>query len=136
MNKFNWDLINQPNTVVHCKTRQQAMELLTEAHKNGFKWDSKKEYINISYYDNHLNNTCYHIYNGCYCNAEYAKSRDYKILKFEECKIMNKLLDVDFIIQKDNRTIVLDIKHMDESLRKDSQSPIMKSDCGNIPYIQ
>ena len=22
MNKFNWDLINQPNTVVHCKTRQ------------------------------------------------------------------------------------------------------------------
>ena len=31
---------------------------------------------------------------------------------------MNKLLDVDFIIQKDNRTIVLDIKHMDESLRK------------------
>ena len=93
-------------------------------------WMVKKEYINISYYDNHLNNTCYHIYNGCYCNAEYAKSRDYKILKFEECKMMNKLLDVDFIIQKDNRTIVLDIKHMDESLRKDSQSPIMKSDCG------
>ena len=35
---------------------------------------------------------------------------------------MNKLLDVDFIIQKDNKTIVLDIKHMDESLRKGNGS--------------
>ena len=37
MNKFNWDLINKPNTVVHCRTEEQAKELLTEAHKNGFK---------------------------------------------------------------------------------------------------
>ena len=35
---------------------------------------------------------------------------------------MNKLLDVDFIIQKDNKTIVLDIKHMDESLRSPNSS--------------
>ena len=40
---------------------------------------------------------------------------------------MNKLLDVDFIIQKDNRTIVLDIKHMDESLRKCNNNILAKT---------
>ena len=40
---------------------------------------------------------------------------------------MSKLLDVDFIIQKDNRTIVLDIKHMDESLRKCNNSILAKT---------
>ena len=40
---------------------------------------------------------------------------------------MNKLLDVDFIIQKDNKTIVLDIKHMDESLRKCNDSILART---------
>ena len=40
---------------------------------------------------------------------------------------MSKLLDVDFIIQKDNRTIILDIKHMDESLRKGNNSILAKT---------
>ena len=43
---------------------------------------------------------------------------------------MSKLLDVDFIIQKDNRTIVLDIKHMDESLRKGNFSILAQSEGG------
>ena len=43
---------------------------------------------------------------------------------------MNKLLDVDFIIQKDNKTIVLDIKHMDESLRKGNFSILAQSKDG------
>ncbi len=30
MNKFNWDLIDKPNTVVHCETEEQAIELLKE----------------------------------------------------------------------------------------------------------
>lgn len=38
MNKFNWDLIDKPSIVVHCETEEQAIELLTEAHNNGFKW--------------------------------------------------------------------------------------------------
>ena len=43
---------------------------------------------------------------------------------------MNKLLGVDFIIQKDNKTIVLDIKHMDESLRKGNFSILAQSKDG------
>ena len=42
---------------------------------------------------------------------------------------MNKLLDVDFIIQKDNKTIVLDIKHMDESLRSPNGSITLAETC-------
>ena len=40
MSKFNWKLINQPNTVVHCETEEQARELLAEADRMGFRWFS------------------------------------------------------------------------------------------------
>ena len=127
MNKFNWDLINQPNTVVHCETEQQAIELLTEAHNNGFKWLDGKKYINENNFDIYNNETCYYIYRGTYANIKYREEVGNKILKFKECKLMNKLLDVDFIIQKDNKTIVLDIKHMDESLRKCNDSILART---------
>lgn len=127
MNKFNWNLIDKPNTVVHCETEEQAIELLTEAHDNRFKWCSGIDYLSRLNYDLHESNTCYYIHYGAYCNVEYSKKRGFEILKFEECKLMNKLLDVDFIIQKDNKTIVLDIKHMDESLRKRIDEPLIKS---------
>lgn len=48
---------------------------------------------------------------------------------------MNKLLDVDFIIQKDNKTIVLDIKHMDESLRKGNVGILAESNDGEYKIL-
>ncbi len=126
MNKFNWDLIDKPSTVVYCETKEQAMELLTEAHNNGCKWFGG---------DVFENKTCYYIFGKSYDNIEYFKKQNYKILKFEECKLMNKLLDVDFIIQKDNKTIVLDIKHMDESLRKGNVSILAESNDGEYKIL-
>ena len=135
MNKFNWDLIDKPNTVVHCKTEEQAIELLTEAHNNGFKWRNGIDYLSGLNYDVCESNTCYYIHYGVYCNVEYSKERGLEILKFEECKLMNKLLDVDFIIQKDNKTIVLDIKHMDESLRKENVGILAESNDGEYKIL-
>ncbi len=136
MNKFNWDLIDKPSTVVHCETEEQAIELLTEAHNNGFKWSSGIDYLSMLIYDVHESNTCYYIHGGAYCDVEYSKEIGFEILKFEECKLMNKLLDVDFIIQKDNKTIVLDIKHMDESLRSpDGNSILAESNDGEYKIL-
>ena len=45
MSKFNWKLINQPNTVVHCETEEQARELLTEADRMGFRWCHRDKYF-------------------------------------------------------------------------------------------
>lgn len=135
MNKFNWDLIDKPSTVVHCETEEQAIELLTEAHNNGFKWSSRIDYLSESNYDVYESNTCYYIHDGTCCNIEYFKKQNYKILKFEECKLVNKLLDVDFIIQKDNKTIVLDIKHMDESLRKGDVGILAESNDGEYKIL-
>ena len=132
MNKFNWDLINQSNTVVHCESEKQAIELLTEAHNNGFKWSSDEPYIYSNYINTKYNyiQNCYDINNGQISSIKWYNTKNYEILKFEECKLMNKLLDVDFIIQKDNKTIVLDIKHMDESLRKGNFSILAQSEGG------
>lgn len=135
MNKFNWDLIDKPNTVVHCETEEQAIELLTEAHNNGFKWSSGIDYLSMLIYDVHESNTCYYIHGGAYCDVEYSKEIGFEILKFEECKLVNKLLDVDFIIQKDNKTIVLDIKHMDESLRKGDVGILAESNDGEYKIL-
>ena len=132
MNKFNWDLINQSNTVVHCESEKQAIELLTEAHNNGFKWSSDEPYIYSNYINTKYNyiQNCYDINNGQISSIKWYNTKNYEILKFEECKLMNKLLDVDFIIQKDNKTIVLDIKHMDESFRKGNFSILAQSEGG------
>ena len=135
MNKFNWDLIDKPNTVVHCETEEQAIELLTEAHNNGFKWFGGIDYLGRLNYNAYESNTCYYIHDGVYCNVEYSKEIGFEILKFEDCKLVNKLLDVDFIIQKDNKTIVLDIKHMDESLRKGNVSILAESNDGEYKIL-
>ena len=78
MNKFNWDLIDKPSTVVHCETEEQAIELLTEAHNNGFKWRSGIDYLSGLNYDVHESDTCYYIHDGAYCNVEYSKKEDLK----------------------------------------------------------
>ena len=135
MNKFNWDLIDKPSTVVHCETEEQAIELLTEAHNNGFKWCNDRPYIDNNRYHLYGKSTCYDIYKGEFTNIGFCQKQNYKILKFEECKLMNKLLDVDFIIQKDNKTIVLDIKHMDESLRKGNVGILAESNDGKYTII-
>ena len=135
MNKFNWDLIDKPNTVIHCETEEQAIELLTEAHNNGFKWFGGIDYLGRLNYDVFENKTCYYIFGKSYDNIEYFKKQNHKILKFEECKLVNKLLDVDFIIQKDNKTIVLDIKHMDESLRKGNVGILAESNDGEYKIL-
>ena len=135
MNKFNWDLIDKPSTVVHCETEEQAIELLTEAHNNGFKWCNDKPYIDNNEYHLYGKSTCYDIYKGEFANIGFCQKQNYKILKFKECKLMNKLLDVDFIIQKDNKTIVLDIKHMDESLRKGNVGILAESNDGEYKIL-
>ena len=73
MNKFNWDLIDKPNNVVHCETEGQAIELLTEAHNNGFKWSGRIDYLSRLRYDVFENKTCYYIHDGAYCDVEYSK---------------------------------------------------------------
>lgn len=146
MNKFNWDLINQPSIVVHCETEEQATEFLDEADKNGFKWNTNDSYAIFTKYDAYEKETCYNIFKGTFADKEFYKGVSYKILKFEECKMKNKL-EVTLKIQPDGRTVVAECTHIDEELRgkgmlanKDIDYYISSIDnlnlCQNILYVR
>lgn len=75
--------------VVHCPTIKEAHRLLAFAHKNGYEWSSKIPYIDLNgnfndYYDYYKGRTCYAIENGGYCNIEYYKDKEYKIMTVDE----------------------------------------------------
>ena len=114
MNKFNWKLINQPETVVHCETEEQAKELLTEADRMGFTWNNGNLYTTNNYYERYKDDTHYNIYDGSfgvgYCYA------NYKILTFEESKMKNKL-EVTLKIQPDGKTVVAECTSISDELR-------------------
>lgn len=74
---------------VHCPTIKEAHRLLAFAHKNGYEWSSKIPYIDLNgnfndYYDYYKGRTCYAIENGGYCNIEYYKNKEYKIMTVDE----------------------------------------------------
>ena len=117
MSKFNWKLINQPNTVVHCETEEQARELLTEADRMGFRWCHRDKYFDGDIMFEHFGHyTCYCIYEGKYDSLYYFKSNNLKILTFEESKMKNKL-EVTLKIQPDGKTVVAECTSISDVLR-------------------
>lgn len=71
--KFNWKLILQPNTVIHCDTEAKANSLLSEV-----------EGWNNNYWKYYKDQTCYNIYPNAYGRLEYYKDKNYTILTYED----------------------------------------------------
>ena len=83
---FNYDLITQPKTVVHCRTEEQAKELLRFMYDKGMEWCSGKS-LNETKYDKYTTNTCYNFNSGSYNEfspTAYYSDNGYNILSYEE----------------------------------------------------
>ena len=85
--KFNKELIMQDSTVVHCRTEEQANQLLEWADSIGLKWITGNSYKNYTNYISYHEQTCYYLYEGTYTDLEFYKEKGYKILSFEEAII-------------------------------------------------
>lgn len=79
------------NEVIHCKTEEEARELLNWMDSIGRKWSNNTSYKNLNW-DTYKQNTCYHLYNNSHSDLDYAKRYKYKIIPFHTLK--NKTYEV------------------------------------------
>jgi hypothetical protein len=95
MIKFN-DVVENWEIVVHCKTLEQALKLLSFAHKKGLKWLSGHSYLVMNNYSAYESNTCYYLHGGEYADCDYYKEQGYKIITVD---------DIDFVDNSDKVTV-------------------------------
>jgi hypothetical protein len=118
--QFNWKLILQPNTVVHCDTEEKAITLLAEAHERGLRWSNDRSYVNCNQWGIFKNKTCYKFTTGSFCDVDYYKDnhdeleyleeRNYTILTYEDVLIKgeNEMKRIDISkVYKDGEISVI-----------------------------
>lgn len=104
------------NVVVHCKTEDEANQVLDLADKLGYVWSSSHSFKNRNSYEIYKSETCYNIYEGCYGDLNDYKSTDIKIISAQEfinmvnekIKIeidINSLIPEGYEIDKENSTL-------------------------------
>lgn len=81
---FDYEKIMRPNTVIHCKTKEQAKELLKWADSKGLKWCDGNSYLEENNWEKHREDTCYNLCVGAYSDKRDYKDCDYIILPYEE----------------------------------------------------
>jgi hypothetical protein len=75
---------NSENKIaIHCKTTEEAKQLLNAFDKLGKSWSDGKSYLGMDHYNNYKEYTCYSNING-YCYIDWYKKNDFKIYEFDE----------------------------------------------------
>ena len=90
--KFNYELITQPKTVVHCRTMEQAKSLMEWAHDRGYSGTYSV-----------LSNVCYNFNKNktiTWDREVYYSNNGFKILSFEEALIENTMEEIEFPVKK------------------------------------
>lgn len=93
MKQFNYDLIMQPNTVVHCDTEEKDRELSIWADSKGLKWQSGHSYLETNNWRIYKEDTCRYLYVGEFSGLDYYKKEGYTILKYEDVVINENVTD-------------------------------------------
>lgn len=87
--KFDRERIVQKDTVVHCRTKKQAINLLKWADSIGLKWCDGRKYTKKNMYSMFKKNTIYNLYYGTY--SEIYRPYKYTILKYENALLKNNV---------------------------------------------
>lgn len=88
MKKFNWDEFKDANKIaVHCKTEKEAVDFCKQMHEHGMKWRDGNSYLELTEYEENLDETCYTGAGGFAC-CDFCEREGYKILEWSD--YMNK----------------------------------------------
>lgn len=71
---------------IHCKTEEEANELLKVFDKLGQRWVNGQSYIGINHWEEEKENTCYDNTN-CTSRFKWYKANDFKIYEFEDVNL-------------------------------------------------
>jgi len=68
--------------VVHCDTKEKAIEFLNLAHSFGYSWCDGESYVKWTYWGEYNDQMCYCISRGSYSPLHHYKSIGFTIVKF------------------------------------------------------
>lgn len=77
-----YDKLVASKTVVHCKTEEEAKQLLNWANDQGLKWLNGASYKEHTSYKAYTSDTCYDLKTGQYSGKEYFIRKNYTIIPF------------------------------------------------------
>jgi len=72
----------KPEVAIHCKTEEEAKQLLKWAHDQDLKWSDGQSYLDHTAYYRNEDNICYSFSTGGYSNIDFYKSEGYDIIEF------------------------------------------------------
>lgn len=102
----------QGNYVMHCKTKEEAKSFCRFLHQNGRKWCDGYSYLEDNSWDVYARDAVYCFNEGVYCNIEYARDINYRILEWsdfmEEVETVSKFTPDDLIYAKEEEEMTLD----------------------------
>jgi len=75
---------------IHCKTKEEAIKLLTAFDKMGKRWANDESYLKDDHWDDEKENTCYSNEN-LYCYKSWYSDNGYKVYEFEDVILEAKL---------------------------------------------
>ena len=66
--------------VVHCATEEEAKRICKLAHDNGLKWDNGYSYLEVNYWEEYKEQTCYDFNIDAFADIKFHKQRGYEII--------------------------------------------------------
>ena len=78
-------------TVIHCKTKAEAEQVLRIFILHNLKWNTGVSYNEENNYHFHSGETCYHPTAGLFSNRSYYERAGYKIISAQEFLDTNKI---------------------------------------------
>lgn len=88
--EFNWnDFKTFDNTVIHCKTKEEAEDFCKQMDLHGLCWIDNTSYLADTQWDCLKENTCYNS-RGSYSDKKYYEDNYYTILEWSDYMEVNK----------------------------------------------
>ncbi|MHB9927898.1 hypothetical protein [Clostridium botulinum] len=126
--EFNWNEFKKGEIVIHCDTKEKAINFLSECNLQNIKWMDQENIIPIKcYFEKYETGICYrfvpfesneYCYGLTYDCLEFYETIDCEIIEWE---IKNKIdYDREYIIEEimefENGTVFADIKYPDSTV--------------------
>lgn len=69
---------------IHCTTLSEATHLTEIIDALGYIWCDDQKYLDNTHYDTYAEQTCYLVSDGTYCDIDYFKEHNFKIIKYQD----------------------------------------------------
>ena len=66
--------------VVNCATEEEAKRICKIAHEQGLKWHNGYSYLEVNYWEEYKEKTCYYFNIGAFADIKFHKQRGYEII--------------------------------------------------------